>query len=260
MNSQDLIKQYVNTGMQIPEYQLDKLNNNQIQSYFRTRLIGIEQSYHAIELYEYKKMNDKFRNEFVSKLDMDNRMVEYLTNLNYKAGSDDLVTRIIDVKPYEFIEDSLGYLINYSIAKARTIHTVLEKYPRQSATKGSFIKMLNSFDSDESQYKFIMTYMKKTMEHIDDKLTVANYPIEFIVRKSGRLPINLGASVIKYIIVHNLKKPEGDIIDDDTFFTMIDDIPDKMFVEIANFMKKYLKLTDNQNKYLDSELSYYNGQ
>ncbi len=39
MNNKDVLKQYVNTGNQIDEYQFNKLNNNLLKSYLHARLI-----------------------------------------------------------------------------------------------------------------------------------------------------------------------------------------------------------------------------
>ena len=40
MTPQDLIQQYVSTGLAIPTYQFSKLNPNQLKTYFRQRLIS----------------------------------------------------------------------------------------------------------------------------------------------------------------------------------------------------------------------------
>ena len=49
MNNKDLIKQYVDTGRQLPEYQMDKLSNNDKKTYIRKRIISDD-----LQEYEYK--------------------------------------------------------------------------------------------------------------------------------------------------------------------------------------------------------------
>ncbi len=48
-----LIKQYVNTGIKLPEYQMSKLSNNDLKSYFRRRL---QQT--GLSDYELYKLNE----------------------------------------------------------------------------------------------------------------------------------------------------------------------------------------------------------
>jgi len=52
MNNFDLIKQYVDTGLILPEYQLSKLNNNLKQTYVRKRLIAIKDDCGLLTPYE----------------------------------------------------------------------------------------------------------------------------------------------------------------------------------------------------------------
>ena len=40
MNNKTIIKQYVDTGLKLPKYQLEKLSPNLIQTYFRKRIIS----------------------------------------------------------------------------------------------------------------------------------------------------------------------------------------------------------------------------
>ena len=42
MHNKDLIRQYVDTGVRITPYQLDKLPNNLLQSYLRKRFISFQ--------------------------------------------------------------------------------------------------------------------------------------------------------------------------------------------------------------------------
>lgn len=52
MTNQDLIRQYVDTGLQIPEYQFNRLSNNNKNTYIRKRLIACERLDDAIAPHE----------------------------------------------------------------------------------------------------------------------------------------------------------------------------------------------------------------
>ena len=57
MDNKDLISQYVDTGLTIPEYQLMQLSNNDRKSYLRKRFIAIQQSEEFLEDYEFKLLD-----------------------------------------------------------------------------------------------------------------------------------------------------------------------------------------------------------
>ena len=61
MRNRDIIKQYVNTGKQIPKYQFDKLNSSLLKSYYRTRIRATR----PFSLYEFDKANDAIKNEYI---------------------------------------------------------------------------------------------------------------------------------------------------------------------------------------------------
>ena len=57
MTNKDLISQYVDTGLVIPEYQLAKLSSNDKKTYIRKRLIGVDGIYNFLEPYELPYMS-----------------------------------------------------------------------------------------------------------------------------------------------------------------------------------------------------------
>ncbi len=61
MNNKDVLKQYCDTGLKIPEYQCDKLNRGLLNTYLRKRLISYKlhpnDDDNIIELYEFVKMD-----------------------------------------------------------------------------------------------------------------------------------------------------------------------------------------------------------
>ena len=60
MRNRDIIKQYVNTGKCIPEYQYNKLKKNLMNTYIRARIINIQNDY-SDEYYEYIKIYEFVR-------------------------------------------------------------------------------------------------------------------------------------------------------------------------------------------------------
>ena len=74
MTNKDLIKQYVgSTGLSIPEYQFNKLNNNLKTSYLRKRIQATEASPREhLREYEFLALPDDVRTNYIDKLSIDN--------------------------------------------------------------------------------------------------------------------------------------------------------------------------------------------
>jgi hypothetical protein len=69
MNNKDIIKQYVNTGVSIPEYQFNKLNSGFKKSYLRARTIAIKETPEC-QKYEYNlfdKETQRIIMDYISK-------------------------------------------------------------------------------------------------------------------------------------------------------------------------------------------------
>jgi hypothetical protein len=61
MDNKDLIKQYADTGLQIPDYQVEKLHGNILKTYIRKRLIAVDTedfNYRLSEI-EYQRLSDE---------------------------------------------------------------------------------------------------------------------------------------------------------------------------------------------------------
>jgi hypothetical protein len=78
MRNKDIIKQYVNTGNQITEYQFNKLNNSLLKSYLRKRFHYA----HHLEDYEVVKMQPDMLIKYID---------EQLKKLNYDVISGKLI-------------------------------------------------------------------------------------------------------------------------------------------------------------------------
>ena len=64
MRNKDIIKQYVNTGNNIPEYQLNKLNISLLKSYFRSRSRKTE-SGDKFKYYEFLRMDEQTKKSII---------------------------------------------------------------------------------------------------------------------------------------------------------------------------------------------------
>lgn len=60
MTNKDLISQYVDTGIGIPEYQFDKLSNNDKKTYLRKRLIG-----GVVNNFEFDMLSDEQKTKYI---------------------------------------------------------------------------------------------------------------------------------------------------------------------------------------------------
>ena len=59
MTNKDLISQYVDTGLQLPEYQISKLSSNDKKTYLRKRWIATSNGKETIEYYELVLLSDE---------------------------------------------------------------------------------------------------------------------------------------------------------------------------------------------------------
>lgn len=97
MTNQDLIKQYVDTGLAIPEYQYSKLSPNLKKTYLRKRMIAYGEqpwSHTELKIYEIKELPVHIKKQFAEK-----RFEEgyILSDDLFESMSDDMKRRYIEV-------------------------------------------------------------------------------------------------------------------------------------------------------------------
>ena len=90
MDAQYLLQQYVDTGLRIPKYQFDKLNNNLRKTYIRKREI-------AIMNYEFPQQRED-PDDIVDEVDEDFLPLEY--EINY--FNDDVLSKLFNYDPNYF--------------------------------------------------------------------------------------------------------------------------------------------------------------
>lgn len=97
MDNRDLIRQYVDTGLEISEYQFNKLSNNDKKTYMRKRIIANE--------------NGRYLSHWeFNFLDEENKTKTLVASINKK---NDFISRIFNNSPDSFINHVFDLLFNY---------------------------------------------------------------------------------------------------------------------------------------------------
>ena len=92
MNNKDLIKKYVgSTGLSIPEYQFNKLNNNLKTSYLRKRIQATQNSSkHYLKDYEIIALPDEAKINYINGLSDDNKLLMFQKSTKPKELYDEI--------------------------------------------------------------------------------------------------------------------------------------------------------------------------
>ena len=127
MNNKDLIVKYVgSTGLSIPEYQFNKLNNNLKTSYLRKRIQATEaSSEERLREYEFVALPEDVRTKYINNLDSNG--ISYL--LNYSKEPDKIINILLSTKGFinKLDSDGIYYLLKYSNEPDK-IKALLTKY------------------------------------------------------------------------------------------------------------------------------------
>ena len=182
MTSKDLIQQYVDTGISIPEYQFNQLNNNLRTTYLRKRLmVGM------LVDYEILMLPNDVRTDYINKLE-DKRIIFLL---RYSKEPDRTIN-ILGNRGIEFINnldsDGIGNLLHHSNETDKIINILLstegfinnldsngignllynskepEKIMNILGNKG--IEFINKLDSDEINVFIIFSKEKDKIKEI----------------------------------------------------------------------------------------------
>jgi hypothetical protein len=81
MTNQDLIRQYVDTGLQIPEYQFNRLSSNNKKTYIRKRLMTFEKQTDAVAPYEMSFIPEDKKQKFAQ--DAKNRKLFQVSDFDF---------------------------------------------------------------------------------------------------------------------------------------------------------------------------------
>ena len=253
MNNKDLISQYVNIGIRLPEHQMNQLSNNDLKSYFRIRTIAIGSGPYdnitELLAYEYKKMNDEERDNLIKSL-RHSSIEDTMLTLNWRAGSDDFVRRLIRLRSSDDITDNIIFILRNTHSVISIIYEILNTHGPIFNGNQNMSNILKYFENNDTKLNFCMEYLKLFSNKINKKMTNINSPISGMLNNFNSL---FCKTLIKYFIMLNLKKPNGNKIDGETFFTLLNNTSDDTFDELTNYMKQNLELYPNQLEFIEQE-------
>ncbi len=188
MNNRDLIKQYVDSGLKIPQSQFNKLFGNELNTYLRKRLIAQEQTDsvdNSITFYEYDKFTPEQKLKLVSITTEDN-IRSILINFDY--NDNDFLDLITQHKDNEFIKDNLYLMFRHSSKPYeedyKIVKKIIDKLGKdidQNVIK-EISNILSNFTDDDKMY--FLKYILKQYDELDlyhaplDELITASHPEE----------------------------------------------------------------------------------
>ena len=204
MRNRDLIKQYVNTGNPITEYQINKLNKSLLNSYFRKRIIAaIDNDYlersKQIQPHEYAKMDELQRNKVFPHIE--------ITHIHWEIGIQqplqDFINKWINYTPNDSIErmymhkyDFLKYILNYNkdiIITHKIVDYLLEHNLHQLY---NLIKELRNRNNFYDYVKYFLECVKKSMKPMGDRIQAE---LRIIIKERGEY-LKLEEDKIKELI------------------------------------------------------------
>jgi hypothetical protein len=181
MNNKDLIAQYVDTGLQIPEHQTTQLPGWALNTYIRKRLIATKNK--GLSGYEFLLLKDSDKNKYLHNLPQDN-FSHLLRNFKTQIKQDNLINYYLENDLLSKDTNVLSMLMQYYSDTDKLINIILEKYI--NVIGGSVISTIIAESINNSDYviskilnnKYTLSQIKpQTMVYMLDK---SSNPIEII--------------------------------------------------------------------------------
>lgn len=160
MNNKDLIRQYVDTGGQIPEYQMKRLPNNLLRTYIRKRIIRASRTQEHIEGYELNGFTPEEFNQHISQKNDFKLYDDDLRNLSDNLRKIYLSARVKNTKP--------GYrdtLDDYEFNYAMLYPDILKEYIDH--VKKLPEEQFNQLDNDFLPYYYKQRFSYLTGDYSD---------------------------------------------------------------------------------------------
>jgi hypothetical protein len=264
MDNRDLIKQYVDTGLEISEYQFNKLSNNDKKTYMRKRIIAHNNNRH-LSYWEFNLLDEQMQIKLlVDDVNKQNLFLKVLLSKFYNdrvAGSNN-INHIFDLyyKYYKNVgipDSVLSYMMGHIEDDTHIITKLSSKEYLQFLTpsiissivvsdkivnKNGFIKyLLNDKDLSEKlkPINFVYFILFTTDKRIVDKIMTdlfMSYHYEQIIN-------GLSNAKLKLYIAEKMQKIDDKYRDEENY-------------EMKGFIdKKYREYLDN---IIDKEINPYN--
>ena len=244
MNNKDLIKQYVNTGLRIDDYQINRLSPNDLKSYLRVRLIAGK-----LNSTEFNKLDDAEKEKYIKGIDKFDLERE-IDNIAYKNPYDKFLNLVIKYRSSSEIKENFTSLMVYANSKTQIINSVIDEIGTIFSSKKDINNLFYFLNTDEQKLAAGIRLMNKNLEYIQEGgFTADNSPMVEILDKLENQTL-----FIKYIIDTNVKRNGGEKIelDEETFLSIIMNVDEKHLGLIIRYLEKYVNLTPKQK----SNISY----
>lgn len=168
MDNKDLVKQYIDTGLQLPEYQLDFLSDNDKKSYIRKRLIAIANNNFSLNGYEFQYVTDinQLIGELKKMLDLHHSWVSpktYIEDLNNNRYLKPIVTRMHQLYGEETNTIILKLLVKlWALRGANILHEMIQYMEPELLKKYCNAQLSNIFANGRD-----LTYDTYLLKHAD---------------------------------------------------------------------------------------------
>ena len=167
MNSEKLLRQYVDTGLYIGPYQYSKLSPNLQKTYIRKRLIDAQQADAYLQGFEVGAMNDEQKNilkkypRFFHHFpnEYDNLFNEYVNNLNDDFSERDVLVLVKELPVNDYYD--------------LTIDKILNKY-KDKVTVEVMLAILLKYNNADNSYWDDEKYNPKVIEFLEKYVKVKN--------------------------------------------------------------------------------------
>lgn len=189
MNSEELLRQYLDTGLSVPTYQYQRLRGNLKKTYLRKRFIAVKNGDNTIQYHEFQDFSDEQkeylkrfpRYVFLYPLNEQNEIINNaLKNLKRDTPSDDIISIIREIpsekmdyvteKIFKIVGNNInGPLISKIISKSKIPEEkILNLLYRWLAIKDNMIDGLDfSYLSNSPQFtrNIHIQFLKKILSY-----------------------------------------------------------------------------------------------
>lgn len=239
MNNLDLIKQYVDTGIRLPEYQVKKLNNNLSKTYIRKRLFSLGENNDPdtwLKSYEFILLPENIKNDWFNKMSKE-MIIAFEDDPNdwfkYGSVSETFEELLYKIKPSDELDNFIIMALRnksfYDSLNISTINVIL--------TKTKNVSEIKNLIGDDKWKEFLNYY--DTKRNIKSYFMFSYYP-ENTLKAFG--PELLG----------EINKED----DESYLWTIISSpVPQKLFYMFPNRIKNMVNLLKDKNTTLYANIT-----